>query len=48
MRRRKRCIDKLSGLQETALGAEPPSTLRSMNNLGLVLRDQDLGLSDQR
>lgn len=27
------------GLQETVLGAEPSSTLRSMNNLGLALRD---------
>jgi hypothetical protein len=33
--------------QETVLGAEPPSTLRSMNNLGLALRDQGLGPSDQ-
>jgi hypothetical protein len=30
------------GLRETALGKENPDTLKSMNNLALVLRDQGI------
>jgi hypothetical protein len=33
-------VDKYLGLRETVLGKEHPSTLTSMYNLAMVLKDQ--------
>jgi hypothetical protein len=38
--RRKRYIDKSSGLRKTVLSQDHPSTLTSTSNLAFVLRDQ--------
>jgi hypothetical protein len=40
MGERKRCINKYFRLSETVLGKEHPNTLRSMDDLAGVLRDQ--------